>query len=107
MTGYGRRVRSPLFFEAAHKNCAFLHTFSPGKSDESVALLQKKMCSAKPQYFAFAFKCASYMDVSSDPNTMTLIEALQQPACHEFIKVMEKELRDHIYCKHWKVVPLK
>ena len=38
---------------------------------------------------------------------MTLSEALQPPDRHEFIKAMEKELRDHINRKHWKLVPLK
>ena len=47
------------------------------------------------------------MAVSSNPDTMTLSEDLKQPDCHEFIKVLEKELRDHVDCKHWKVVPLK
>ena len=47
------------------------------------------------------------MAVSSDPDTMTLSEALQQPNRHKFIKAMEKELCYHINCKHWKVVQLK
>ena len=47
------------------------------------------------------------MAVSSHPDMMTLREALQQRDRHEFIKAMEKELRDHINRKHWKVVPLK
>ena len=38
-TRYGRRVRCALFFGDAHANSAFLHTFSPDQSDESVALL--------------------------------------------------------------------
>ena len=36
-----------------------------------------------------------------------LSEALQQPGFHRFIKATEKEWRDHIYCKHREVVPLK
>ena len=47
------------------------------------------------------------MAVSSDPDTMTLSEAPQQPDCHEFIKATEKELHNHIDRKNWKVVPLK
>ena len=47
------------------------------------------------------------MAVSSDPDTMTLDEAHQQPDFHEFIKFVEKELRDHIDRKHWKVIPLR
>ena len=42
---------------------------------------------------------------SRDPDTMTLDEALHQPDPDEFIKVMHKEIDDHIHCKHWKVVP--
>ena len=55
----------------------------------------------------FAVEYAISMDVSSEPNTMTLSYALQQTDCHEFVKATENELCDHIDCKHWKVVPLK
>ena len=106
-TRSGCRVRRSFFFEDAHANSSFLHTFSPDKSDESVALLQNDNFFAKPHPFAFAVESAIYIDVSSYPNTMTLSEALQQPDCHEFIKAMKTELRDHIDHKHWKVVPLK
>src|SRR5687767_3277221 len=44
--------------------------------------------------------------VGSDPDTMLLHEALCQPDCAQFILAMQKELQDHIDCKHWKVVPL-
>ena len=106
-TRSGRRICRPLLFEAAHANCAFLHNFSPDKPDESFALRQKEKCSAEPHHFAFAAESGIYMAVSSDPDTMTLIEALKQPDCHELIKEKEKELRDHIDIKHWKVVPFK
>ena len=106
-TRYGCRVRCPLFFGDAHANSAFLHTFSTDQSDEFFTLLQNDKCSAEPHPFAFAIKFAISMAVSSDPDTMTLRKALQQPDRHEFIKAMEKELRDHINRKHWKVVPLK
>ncbi|CAJ1960805.1 unnamed protein product [Cylindrotheca closterium] len=39
----------------------------------------------------------------SNPDTLTLAEALQQLDREE----LNKELTDHIDCKHWKVVPLK
>lgn len=44
---------------------------------------------------------------SSDPDTMTLEEALRQPDREEFIKAMYKELNDHVTRKHWKVVPAR
>lgn len=44
---------------------------------------------------------------TSDPDTMTLEEALKQPDRDEFVKAMHKELMDHIVRKHWKVVPVK
>ena len=99
-TRSGRRVCHPLFFEAGHANCAFFHTFSSDKSNESVYLLQSNKCSDKPHPFAFAVDSDISVAVSSDPNTMILTEALQQPDYHEFINAMEKELRDHIDCKH-------
>ena len=106
-TRSGCRVRRPLFFESAHANCASLHNFSPNKYDEFVALIQKNKCYAEPHPFAFAVESAIPVAVSSEPDTMMLSESLKQPDCHEFIKEMEKELRDHIDCKHWKMDPLK
>ena len=99
-------VRQPLFFESAYENCAFLHTLSPDKSDESVALLKNNKCSSEPHPSVFAIESAIYMSVSSDPDMIMLSEALQQPDCHEFIKAMENKLRDHIDLKNWKVFPL-
>ena len=107
MTRSCRRARLPIFFEAAHANCAFLHTFSPDKFDEMVALLQNDKCYANPHPFEFAVMSAIYMAVYYEPDTMTLIEVLKYPDYHKFIKAMEKELRDNIDRKHWKVVPLK
>ncbi|MEL6660877.1 MAG: reverse transcriptase domain-containing protein, partial [Bacteroidota bacterium] len=42
---------------------------------------------------------------SSDPDTMTIQEALKQDDRAEFIKAMYKEIQDHIDRKHWMVVP--
>ena len=44
---------------------------------------------------------------SSDPDTMYYHEALQQHDRKEFIKVMYKEIADHVNRRHWKVIPLK
>ena len=85
-TQSGRHIRQPLLFEAAHANFVFLHTLSPDKSDESVALLQNDKYSAEPHPFLFAANPAIYVAVYSNPDTMTLIKALKQPYCHEFIK---------------------
>ena len=103
----GCHVRCPFFFVYSHANSAFLHTFSADKSGESVVLLQNDKCSAKPHPIAFAVNSALFMIVSSDPGMTALSESLKQPDCHKFINAMKKELRDTIYHKHWKVVPLK
>ena len=47
------------------------------------------------------------MAASSDPDTMTLEEALAAPDRNKFVLDMAKELKDHVDQKHWKVVPLK
>jgi len=41
---------------------------------------------------------------TSDPDTMTLDQALKEPDKQEFIKAMKKELADHTNRRHWKVV---
>ena len=74
-------VRCPFFFEDAHGNSAFLHTLSPDKSDESVALFQNEKCSSEPHPFVFAVDSAISMSVSYDTNMMTLSKALHQPDC--------------------------
>jgi hypothetical protein len=43
----------------------------------------------------------------SDPDTMTLQQALAEPDRDEFIKAMEQELADHCSRRHWHVVPIK
>ena len=47
------------------------------------------------------------MAASSDPDTITFEEALAAPDRNEFVLAMAKELKDHVYQKHWKVVPIK
>ena len=56
--------------------------------------------------FDFTYESVMSMLVYSEPDTMTLAEAIQQPYRHKFIKSMEKELRYQIDHKHWKVIPL-
>ena len=107
-TRSGCRVRRSTFFGNAHSNSAFFHTFSPDQRHnyEVVCLLQNYECVIEPHPFAFAYESVMSMAVSSDPYTMTLAEAIQQPDHHEFIKAMDKELRYHIDRKHWKVILL-
>ena len=45
--------------------------------------------------------------MGTDPDMMTLREAIQQPDKCYFLKAMKRELSDHISRKHWKVVPAK
>ena len=42
----------------------------------------------------------------SDPDTLTLEQALQEPDADKFIEAMEKEIEDHTTRGHWKVVPI-
>ena len=45
--------------------------------------------------------------MATDPDTMTLREAIQQPDKCYFLEAMKREISDHISHKHWKVVPAK
>ena len=62
--------------------------------------------SAEPHPFALLTEQVFGLAASSDPDTMTLDEALQQADRDEFVKAMHKELQDHVDRKHWKVVPI-
>jgi hypothetical protein len=88
---------------------AYLNTFSPLPADASaLQLLQPDIeAHAEPHPFAFLTKHVKSYITQSDPDTMHLEEALQQPDREEFIKAMTKELNDHISRKHWKVMPAK
>lgn len=89
-----------------------LETFSPGDCEvNAVSLLQPaNHLSGEFHPLALVSEPLFGMDTSSsDPNTMTLDEALRQPDGDEFVicamRDMHKEL-DHINCEHWKVVHL-
>ena len=45
--------------------------------------------------------------ITTDPDTMTLSDALQAPDRAQFLTAMRNELNEHITRGHWKVVPLK
>ena len=48
-----------------------------------------------------------YAYLTTDPDTMTITEALSQPDRDRFLVAMHKELNDHITRGHWIVVPTK
>ena len=47
----------------------------------------------------------SFPATKSDPDTMTLDQALREPDAHKFIEAMESEVADHVARGHWEVVP--
>ena len=59
----------------------------------------------EPHPFAFISESLIGMSTSSDPDTMTLDEAMAAPDKNEFTQAMHKELHDHVNIRHWKVVP--
>ena len=89
-------------------NSAFFNTFSPGGNamHPQCQLQPDVERFAEPHPFAFMVETLG-LSASSDPDTMTLDEALRQPDREQFIAAMHKELEDHISRKHWKVVPAK
>jgi hypothetical protein len=104
VTRSGRSVRRPQRLIAAI--ALFLTTFSPQPIDgTALHLLQPDVeAYAEPHPFAlFTEHVVAF--VGSDPDTMTLDEALKDPDRDQFIEAMRKELMDHVGRKHWKVVP--
>lgn len=110
----GRTVRVPRVPGFIYTSLAFLCATSPqsvlgnsmslGPSETLPELLQPDVeAHTEPHPYALLSAFVS----TSDPDTMTLDEALKQPDRDEFIKAMKKELMDHIERKHWKVVPIK
>lgn len=106
VTRSGRRVRrNPRYFSDMHANSVFLQTFSPQR--RAPCLLQPDVeALVEPHPLALMSERVLGLTASSDPDTMTLDEALNQPDREEFVKAMHKELKDHIERKHWKVIPL-
>ena len=107
-TRSGRVIRSPdrLTYSAV---MSFISTFSPPlDEDVSQQLLQPDNSSKKePHPFALVTEYLHEALIATDPDTMHLQEALRQSDRDKFLEAMEKELRDHIKRKHWKVIPLK
>jgi hypothetical protein len=87
---------------------AYLVTYSPQPIDDCLLqLLQPDIESySEPHPFALLTKQISVF-LGSDPDTMYLEEAMNQPDKPQFVQAMYKELQDHVNRKHWVVVPLK
>lgn len=108
VTRSGRTTRVKKFFDEIHANAAFLWTFSPCTPSESDQPLLQNDYVSEPHPFAFVLEgVVGNVANSSDPDTMTMAEAMNQPDREEFVKAMHKELNDHVQRKHWKVVPRK
>ena len=58
-----------------------------------------------PHPFALARKHI-YGLIGSDLDTMRLYESMKEPDQLQFLAAVQKELEDHVLCKHWKVIPL-
>ena len=79
-----------------HANSTLLHTFSP-KVDHSypISVLQPD-AAIEPHPFASISNYVISMTASSDPDTMTLEEALAAPDRDKFVEAMVKELKYHV-----------
>ena len=108
-TRTGRTIKPPTkFADTDHSSIhSYLSTFYLGSDKAQEHLLQPNISSSvEPHPFAlFSEYMLSFL--ATDPDTMTLQEAMQQPDKDQFLHAMKKELEDHISRKHWKVVPAK
>ena len=108
-TRTGRVIRAPQkFADTAHSSIhAFLSTFCPPPSSADVHLLQPQTANYSEPHPLALLSSYIFSFVASDPDTMTLAEAMSQPDRQQFIQAMKKELNDHISRGHWKVIPSK
>ena len=107
VTRGGRVSKPPQRLIAAHSTvCAYLATFSPAKNDNDHLLQPATAAYTEPHPLSLLAN-QMFSFVATDPDTMTLKEALAQPDKAYFLKSMKKELNDHITWKHWKVFPAK
>jgi hypothetical protein len=109
VTRSGRRVNpNPRYFNDAHANTMLLDSFSSEYKSfdhEATSLLQP-VHQEEPHPLALLNESVfGVPGISSDPDTMTLEEAMNQPDRAQFIEAMKKELADHIERKHWKIMP--
>ena len=86
---------------------AFLATFSSSPISTTDHLLQPSSYHIDNPHPLALFGDYIISYIATDPDNMTLKEALQAPDRSQFLKAMHKELDDHISRKHWKVVPKK
>jgi hypothetical protein len=105
-TRSGRTSRPPQRLIAAV--CLFLQIFFPlPTTGTALHLLQPDIEAYSEPHPLALFSEHLIAFVGSDPDTMTLDEALKEPDREPFIEAMRKELEDHVGRKHWKVVPWK
>jgi hypothetical protein len=108
-TRSGRSIRRPArFVQNVVLAAAYLVTYSPQPIDDRLLqLLQPDIESySEPHPFALLTEQISVF-LGSDPDTMYLEEAMNQPDKPQFVQAMYKELQDHVNRRHWVVVPLK
>ena len=120
VTRSGRRVQPNrrYFGTAVASAVCFLSTFCPsytgssvmmpvGSAPDSVSDLFSPVPEVEPQpYAAYVGEVVAAVANSSDPDTMTLDQAMKEPDRDKFLEAMSKELNDHIDRQHWKIVPL-
>ena len=105
----GRTIRPPVRFDDSHHSSLHAHTstFTPTTDGSNDCLLQPSTANYSEPH-PMALLCRHMVAfITTDPDTMTLTEALQQPDRANFILAMHKELNEHISRCHWKVVSLK
>lgn len=105
-TRYGRKVKPPERYDPSQSMCAFISTFNPETRTEEQLLQSSHMHHSEVHPLASACQ-HMFSLIATDPDTMTLTEALEEPDKEHFIEAMTKELMDHIKRGHWKVVPLE
>ena len=109
ITRTGRTSRPPRkFADSAHSSLkVFTSTFCPSVQHCEIHLLQPStMGYSEPHPFAL-LSSHIFANIATNPDTMTLNEALSQPDRDHFLGAMKKELHDHISRSHWKFIPAK
>ena len=108
VTRFGRIIRPPQRFAGIISSpISFLSTFSPRILHSDNHLLQPSTANYSEPHPLALFASHIFSFVATDPDTMTLREALAQPDRKQFLEAMKKELNDHISRGHWKVIPIK
>ena len=107
-TRSGRTPKPPdRYDESVHSSLlAYSATFEPTPTDTAVSLIQPDTSPSDPHPLAL-FMSSLCALTATDPDTMTLKEAMAQPDREDFLRAMHKELSDHINHRHWRVVPKK